>query len=116
MKTENKTPRAEINISEITKTVHEAALCCYGIVGLADKASIARIDNKVKKGQKEDAIFVIKRPNQAFMVDVYLVLAQDVKITEALVSAQDTIKYCLDKQFAKKCASVNVFCESVSLK
>lgn len=116
MNTVTKSPRAEININEITKTVHEAALCCYGIVGLSDKASISRIDNIIKKGTKEDAIFITKRPNQNFIVDVYLVLAKDVKITEALVSAQDTIKYCLDKQFAKKCVSVNVFAESVSLK
>ena len=112
------TPRVDIklNTSEILKAVQEAVFSSYGIVGFADKASIARIDNKTKKGIKEDAIFVNKRANQTFDVDVYLIVSKDVKLTEALVSTQETIMYILNKKFAKKFVGVNVYVENVSSK
>ena len=116
MEKKTKTLRAEINLSEITKAVHGAVSLCYGIVGLADKASIARVDNKTKKGQKEDAIFVKKHSDHTFEVDVYLIVSSQVKLTEALVSSQDTIKYYVDRKFPKQCRLINVFAEDVSLK
>ena len=114
MEKKTKTPRVEINTSEIVKAVQEAVFSWYGIVGFADKASIARVDNKVKKGNKEDAIFVSKHSNNTFEVDVHLLVSQEVKLTETLVSTQMTIKYNLDKKFAKKCRAVNVYAENVS--
>ena len=112
------TPRVDIklNTSEILKAVQEAVFSSYGIVGFADKASIARIDNKTKKGIKEDAIFLKKHSNQEFEVDVYLIVSKEVKLTETLVSTQMTIKYNLDRKFAKKCRAVNVYAENVSSK
>lgn len=116
MEKKTKTPRVEINTSEITKAVQEAVFSCYGIVGFADKASIARVDNKTKKGIKEDAIFITKHSNNTFEADVYLLVSQEVKLTETLVSAQMTIKYNLDRKFSKKCRAVNVYAEDVSSK
>ena len=78
MEKKTKTPRVEIKTSEITKAVQEAVFSCYGIVGFADKASIARVDNKTKKGIKEDAIFLKKHSNQEFEVDVYLIVSKEV--------------------------------------
>ena len=109
-------PRADINTSEIVKAVQEAVFSSYGIVGFADKASIARLDNKTKKGIKEDAIFVNKHSDQKFTVDVYLIVSKEVKLTETLVSTQETIMYMLNKKFAKKCVAVNVYVENVSSK
>lgn len=115
MKNEIKTQKADINVSNILKTVHEAVVSCYGVVGLADKVSVSHNETNSKKGKKEEAIFV-KKSNKTFDVDIYLVLSNSVKITETLVSAQDTITYSLKKEFGKALGKVNIFAQSVSSK
>lgn len=108
MKTNEKAPRATIETSEVIKIVVEATLSCYGVVGIMDKKMVSHLD-VIKKGKKEEAIFVKRGIGNTFSIDVYLILANDVKITETLSSAQEVILYNLNKKFAKACTAVNVF-------
>lgn len=92
-----------------------AALACYGVVDIARREDTLRTDKRIKKGIIEDqAIYVKKFANRTFTVDVYLVLSNEVKITEALVECQKTIMYQLNKKFNKSCTGVNVFGEQLS--
>ena len=106
-------PQGNIDINEIIKATKEAATACYGVVAIAEKSETARPDKQIKKGKKEDAIYVKKLPNRTFSVDVYLVLSNEVKITESLVEAQKVILYNLNKKFNKSCAQVNVYGEKI---
>ena len=100
---------------DIKDATRKAALACYGVVDIARREDTLRTDKRVKKGIIEDAaIYVKKFPNRTFAVDVYLVLSNEVKITEALVECQKTIMYQLNKIFNKSCTSVNVFGERLS--
>ena len=83
--------QGNIDINEIIKAVKESASACYGVVAIASKEDTLRLDKQIKKGKKEDAIYVKKLPNRTFTVDVYLVLSNEVKITESLVEAQKVI-------------------------
>ena len=106
-------PVANYDIKEIMDATKVAALACYGVVAIAKRDETLRLDKQVKKGIKEDAIYVKKFPNRTFTVDVYLVLSNEVKITEALVETQKTIMYQLNKKFDKLCTSVNVYGEKI---
>ena len=106
-------PQGNIDINEIIKATKEAATACYGVVAIAEKSETARPDKQIKKGKKEDAIYVKKLPNRTFSVDVYLVLSNEVKITESLFECQKTIMYRLNKLFNKGCKSVNVYGEKI---
>ena len=100
---------------DIKDATRVAALACYGVVDIARREDTLRTDKRVKKGIIEDqAIYVKKFANRTFSVDVYLVLSNEVKITEALVECQKTIMYQLNKQFNKSCTSVNVYGEQLS--
>ena len=100
---------------DIKDATRVAALACYGVVDIARREDILRADKRIKKGIIEDqAIYVKKFANRTFTVDVYLVLSNEVKITEALVECQKTIMYQLNKQFNKSCTSVNVYGEQLS--
>ena len=99
---------------DIKDATRKAALACYGVVDVAKRDDVLRPDKRVKKGIIEDAIYVKKFPNRTFAVDVYLVLSNEVKLTEALVECQKTIMYQLNKQFNKSCTSVNVYGEQLS--
>ena len=100
---------------DIKDATRVAALACYGVVDIARREDILRADKRIKKGIIEDqAIYVKKFANRTFSVDVYLVLSNEVKLTEALVECQKTIMYQLNKQFNKSCTSVNVYGEQLS--
>lgn len=100
---------------DIKDATRVAALACYGVVDIARREDTLRADKRIKKGIIEDqAIYVKKFANRTFTVDVYLVLSNEVKITEALVECQKTIMYQLNKKFNKACTGVNVFGEQLS--
>lgn len=100
---------------DIKDATRVAALACYGVVDIARREDTLRADKRIKKGIIEDqAIYVKKYANRTFTVDVYLVLSNEVKITEALVECQKTIMYQLNKKFNKSCTGVNVFGEQLS--
>jgi uncharacterized alkaline shock family protein YloU len=100
---------------DIKDATRVAALACYGVVDIARREDTLRTDKRIKKGIIEDqAIYVKKFANRTFSVDVYLVLSNEVKITEALVECQKTIMYQLNKKFNKACSGVNVYGESLS--
>ena len=100
---------------DIKDATRVAALACYGVVDIARREDTLRTDKRIKKGIIEDqAIYVKKFANRTFSVDVYLVLSNEVKLTEALVECQKTIMYQLNKQFNKACTGVNVYGESLS--
>ena len=106
-------PITGYHTADIKEATRKAALVCYGVVDIVKREETLRTDKRIKKGIIEDAIYVKKYPNRTFSVDVYLVLSNEVKITEALAEAQKTIMYLLNKQFNKRGAGVNVFGEKI---
>ena len=100
--------------ADIKEATRKAALACYGVASIAKREDTHRVDKRLKKGIIEDAIYVKKFPNRTFTVDVYLVLSNEVKITETLVECQKTIMYQLNKAFSNLCTRVNVYGERLS--
>ena len=100
--------------ADIKEATRKAALACYGVASIAKREETHRVDKRLKKGIIEDAIYVKKFPNRTFTVDVYLALSNEVKVTEALVEAQKTIMFMLNKTFNKLCVGVNVYGEKVT--
>ena len=111
----NSNTQVYYHTQDIKDATRVAALACYGVVDIARREDTLRTDKRIKKGIIEDqAIYVKKFANRTFTVDVYLVLSNEVKITEALVECQKTIMYQLNKKFNKACTGVNVYGEQLS--
>lgn len=109
MKQETKSNRLNIHSKDISALVSQTARNSYGVVGVATKDEVDLISKITKKGKMEDGVFVSKRSDGTFTVSIYLVLAQDIKITEALRECQKSIKFVLDKKYPKMCREVNVY-------
>ena len=107
-------PVTGYHTQEIKDSTRKAALACYGVVDVVKREETLRPDKRIKKGIVEDAIYVKKFPNRTFSVDVYLALSNEVKVTEALVEAQKTIMFMLNKTFNKLCVGVNVYGEKIT--
>ncbi|MBP5575009.1 MAG: Asp23/Gls24 family envelope stress response protein [Bacilli bacterium] len=114
---EKKTRSAPVggyHTKDIKEATQKAASSCYGVVAIAKRDEILRPDKRLKKGIVEDAVYVKKNPNSTFSVDVYLILSNELKITETLVECQKIIMYQLNKTFTNCCVGVNVYCEKIS--
>lgn len=112
-KTKKVSKRKDINLEEIASLVKEVARNSYGVVAIAsDKDKIAKA-NKGKKGKEEEDIDVRKHSDGTFSVSINLVLAFDIKITEALRECQKSIRFTLDKKYPKLCREVNVYALSL---
>ena len=107
-------PANGYHTQDIKDATKAAALACYGVVSIVNREETFRTDKRLKKGIIEDAIYVKKFPNRTFTVDVYLMLSNEVKITEALVECQKTIMFMLNKKFSNLCTGVNVYGEKLA--
>ena len=109
MKQETKSNRLNIHTKDIIALVSKTARDCYGVVAIASKDEVDLISKITKKGKMEEGVFVTKRSDNTFAVSIYLVLAQEIKITEALRECQKSIRFVLDKKYPKMCREVNVY-------
>ena len=97
-----------INTKEIVALVSRTARNSYGVIAIASKDEVD-LTKITKKGKMEEGVFVTKRSDNTFAVSIYLVLAQEIKITEALRECQKSIKFVLEKKYPKMCREVNVY-------
>ncbi|MCI1244681.1 MAG: Asp23/Gls24 family envelope stress response protein [Bacilli bacterium] len=111
------TPLGAINISieAIARVAGDAAQSCYGVVGLADKRSLKQgLVALLKPQEYVKGIYCHHhRKTKGYEVDVYIVAAYGVKITEVLSEVQKRIRYELEKAFAIPFQYVNVYVQGV---
>lgn len=91
---------------EIIKTVKEASLTCYGVVAIL---SIPH-----KKGNEEDAIYVHEEKDNTFSLDIHVIVANGVKVTETIRSLQKTIRFYMNRLYPKACNKINIYAEWIS--
>ncbi|MDY0100592.1 MAG: Asp23/Gls24 family envelope stress response protein [Bacilli bacterium] len=109
------TPYGDINISleAIATIAGNAAMECYGVVGLASKSSIREnIAELLKADNYAKAVTVIKEKDK-YEVNVYIVVAYGLKITEVVSQVQKRVKYVLEKTFNLKFKAINVYVQSL---
>ena len=109
---EKKSNSLKIKTEDIIALSAKTAKNCYGVVAIANKEEInvvAKTIKKIMKGKNEVGVYVVKYPKDMFSVTIYLVLAQGIKITEALRECQKSILYALNKKYPKLCKEVNVY-------
>ena len=95
----------EYNREEIIQKVKEAALTCYGV------SSILTIH---KKGKEEDAIYVHMDSDNAFSLDIHVIVAYGVKVTEIIRSLRKTIRFYMDRLYPKACQKINIYAEWIA--
>ncbi len=115
MDIDKKTKYGGINISmeAIGSVAGAAALECYGVVGLASKNSLRE---NIANLLKEDAYYqgvLPKKDKDEYSVELYIIVAYGVKITEVVSEVQKKVKYVLEKTFDIKFKSVNVFVQGL---
>lgn len=114
-----KTKYGEIKISEdaIAQVAGEAATSCYGVMGLVSKNTLTSaisegVNKLLKKRDYVKGVYCLKA-KKGYQVDVYIVVAYGVKLTEVVMEVQKKIAYDLKKTFPIDFWRVNVFIQDV---
>ena len=94
------------NREEIVKTVKEAALSCYGV------NKVVSINEK--KGKEEDAIYVHIEKDNIFSLDIHVIVAYGVKVTETIRSLQKTIRFYMNRLYPKACSKINIYADGIA--
>jgi len=110
MENENKKLVKDISIKDINGYVGD--ICCetYGVLGLVSSKN--PIDFILKRERYSEGIGIYKIGSR-YNVDIHLVVAYGVKITEVASEVSNRILYFLNKQFAGLFNKVNVYVEEL---
>ncbi len=118
MAIDKNTPFGGITISSqaIESVANDAALNCYGVVALTHKQkSTNSLEQLLKRDPKDAPGAIAKKTSDGWVVDIYVIVAYGLKITEIISGIQEQIKYVLEKKFDIKFKSINVFIEGVKV-
>ena len=102
----SKTITNTLNREEIVKTVKEAALSCYGV------NEVVTISEK--KGKEEVAIYVHEEKDSTFSIDIHVIVAYGVKVTETIRSLQKTIRFYMNRLYPKACSKINIYADGIA--
>jgi len=111
MSINKQTSLGKINITHkaIVSLVADAALGCYGVVGLCAKDSKAKILPK----EELSKVVIVKEEKEGFICSFNIVVALGVKVTEILRSVQKEVKYVVESTFDIRVAKVNIFVQDL---
>ena len=114
MSKENKTTNNKIifTLADIAKVAEQSALSCYGVVDLSKSDSFrSEIREFLKKGSLNGANAFIGK--NGYVIDLYIIVAFGVRVTEVVTEVQKKVKYDLEKQFKVPFKTINVFVQGV---
>lgn len=103
-----------ISLDAIASVAANAVGNVFGVVGLGTKRSLSDdIHVFFNRGRYKEGVVVKEEKYQRYSVDLYVILAYGVKISEVISEIQRQVKYFLSKSFDIKLSAVNVYVQSV---
>ena len=104
----------DISMNAIANVAHKAASSCYGVGGLAGRTSswVEKVQILLKDEDYVKGVYA-RKGRKGYEVDVYIVCAYGVKLTEVALEVQKMVRYELEKTFGMKFPSVNVFVQDL---
>lgn len=115
MPVERNSKHGNINITmeAIAEIAGNASTECYGVVGMASKTSLFYgIAELLKKENYSKGVFVRETKN-GIEIDIYIIVAFGVRLTEVVSEVQKKVKYVLEKSLDLKIKAVNVSVQSI---
>ena len=111
MSINKQTNYGKINITKkaIASLVADAALGCYGVVGLCKKDEKAGVLSK----KELEKVVQINEDKGSYSFSFNIIIALGVKVTEILRSVQKEVKYVVENAFDIRVAKVNIYVQDL---
>lgn len=115
MSIEMKNEHGTIDITNdvIAQVVGEAAIECYGIVGMASQHQIRDGLTEILRKENFARGVIVRNEGDAFHIDMYVIVSYGVKITEVAYQVQSKVQYTVKKTLGLTVSSVNIFVQGV---
>lgn len=113
----NKISKSSTSLSqnEIVELIYETVTGCYGIVGICDKDIGDKKATPLELAKAKKGIVVLRHNvKDEFSVSIYVILAADVKISEAVRESQKSVRYALNKKTSNKCRKVDIYAMAIN--
>lgn len=105
----------DISINAIASIAGSAAIECYGVVGLSAKNSVKdQVDTLLGKKNFQQGI-LCEKEKDGYVINIYIVVASETKITEVILEVQKKVKYVLEQTFGIKFNKVNVYVQGIKV-
>lgn len=103
-----------INITDkaISILIGTAVAECYGVVGVTPKKAMDKVNELLKRENYGKGI-VVTNKNSTLIIDLYVVLSYDIKISEVVREVQKKVKYTVETSLNMDVKAVNVHVEGV---
>jgi uncharacterized alkaline shock family protein YloU len=110
---QTKLGRIEFNDEVVSTIAGGAAVECYGVIGMASKNVVRDGISELLKIENYSKGVVVTEENGMYNIDMFVVLAYSVKVSEVVVEIQKKVEYTLEKYLGIKINSVNVFVQEI---
>lgn len=102
-------------MNAIAAIAGNAATECYGVLGMASKTPIRDGINELLRTENYIKGVAVKQSKQGIEINMYIVVAYGVKITEVVSEVQKKVRYVLKKALDLNFRSVNIYVQSTKV-
>ena len=109
----NEYGKIDITNDVIAQVVGEAAIECYGIVGMASRHQIRDGLTEILGKENFTRGVIVRNIGDDTHIDMYVIVGYGTKISEVAYQVQSKVKYTLKKTVGMTVKSVNIFVQGV---
>lgn len=113
LKISNEYGSIELKESMIASVVGLATVECFGVVGMASRHQIRDGFAQVLGSENFSKGIEIKVSEDELSIDIYVILAAGIKISEVTTSIQKTVKYNVENTLGLRISKVNIFVQGI---
>lgn len=117
MSIDRSTQLGTINISSdaIAMLAGGVVMECYGVVGMASQKLLKDGFAELLKRDNFSRGVVVKKNEEGYEIDLYVILSYGVKLSEVIASIQEKVKYTLEKSLEQTFTKVNVYVQGIKV-
>lgn len=101
--------KIKITNNAVAAIVADAAMECYGVVGICHKDKYTAL---LKRDSLTQGV-IVKGGKSHLDISLYILVVSGVKVTEVLRSVQKKVKYVVEKTLEATVGSINVYVQDL---
>lgn len=107
--------RVSISMNAVATIAGKAASECYGVLGMASKSSLKEDLAEILNSEDYCKGVFAKSTSEGVVINMYIVVAYGVKITEVVSEVQKKVRYVLKKDLDLNFKAINVYVQDTKI-
>jgi len=109
----NEFGKIDITNDVIAEVVGEAAIECYGVVGMASRHQIRDGLTEILRKENFSRGVIVRNIGEEIHIDMYVIIGYGTKISEVAYQVQSKVKYTVKKIIDLNVETINIFVQGV---